>query len=57
MAKDYVTLYHEIEARDAALGRASPDLMKAFDALVAETGKAGALDTETKELLALGIAV
>lgn len=31
--------------------------MKAFDALVTEAGKAGALDTKTKELLALGIAV
>lgn len=57
MAKDYVKLIHEIEARDASLGKAAPKLMKAFDALVTEAGKAGALDTKTKELLALGIAV
>ena len=57
MTKDYVKLYDEINARDSALGKALPALMKAFDALVTQASKAGALDTKTKELLALAIAV
>ncbi len=57
MATDYVRV--EAEARKAAenLSAAAPEAVSAFFQLADATLKDGALDSRTKELMALGIAI
>ncbi|MDO6461596.1 carboxymuconolactone decarboxylase family protein [Granulosicoccaceae sp. 1_MG-2023] len=55
--KDFPANYQELGAGMEALGQAIPATMQAFGALHAASSEAGALDTKTKELIALGIAI
>lgn len=57
MSQDLVAYGREMDARTAALFKAAPGPMRAFQQLVAEATKAGALDAKIKELMALAIAV
>lgn len=49
--------YQALCARSEALGKAVPDVMKAFGALHGAVVKEGALTVKTKELIALMISV
>ncbi len=57
MHKDWPEMATELSGaiREVRLG--SPGVMKAFSAMAKAATDAGALDTKTKELIALGIAV
>ncbi|WP_339705061.1 carboxymuconolactone decarboxylase family protein [uncultured Sphingosinicella sp.] len=57
MHKDWPEMATELSGaiREVRLG--SPEVMKAFSAMAKAATDAGALDTKTKELIALGIAV
>ena len=57
MPKDYKAYASDVDARAANLFKAAPDAMRAFRGLAEESAKAGALDSKTKELMSLGIAV
>ncbi len=57
MSGDYEALAGEVDARTAALFRAAPKPMRAFRGLMEATSEPGALDSATKELMALAIAV
>ncbi len=57
MSKDFTQIANDVIAGIGALRQGTPDTMKAFGALsVAATG-AGALDSKTKELMALAIGI
>ncbi len=53
----YKTLVKDISATLPALGGNIPDVMKGFGGLAKASTKAGSLDTKTKELIAIAIAV
>lgn len=55
--KDYPGHYQELCDWMEKLGSAIPGPMQGFAALHQSATKAGALDTKTKELIALGIAI
>lgn len=53
----YPAQLEHLKAYMGELANARPETMRAFDALHAAAGAAGALDARTKELIALAIAV
>ncbi|MGB0133769.1 carboxymuconolactone decarboxylase family protein [Dokdonella sp.] len=55
--KDFPAHYQELGTWMEKLGTALPDVMQGFGALHDSSLKAGALDSKTKELIALGIAI
>lgn len=55
--KNFVEHYNELGAWMETLGQAIPNTMQGFGAMHEGTIKAGALDSKTKELIALGIAI
>ena len=57
MSKDYKALAGEVDGRAANLFKAAPDQMRAFRGLMDAATKDGALDTKTKELMALAIGI
>ncbi|MCO6542023.1 MAG: carboxymuconolactone decarboxylase family protein [Lactobacillus sp.] len=54
---DYSEQYEKFGKETANLRKQSPEEMKAFGGLVKTTLQEGALDTKTKEMIALGIAI
>ena len=57
MGKDYVELGREFDRGVRALGKEAPGVMGAFRELASAASKEGALDTRTKELMALAIGI
>lgn len=57
MHKDWPQMARELSGAIKEVRLGAPEVMKAFSAMAASATSAGALDTKTKELLALGIAV
>lgn len=57
MKKDYPQIARDLTHEIAALRAASPDTMNAFSALARSATEARALDTKTKELIAVAISV
>ncbi len=57
MLKDWQAMASELSGDIRSLRTGAPDVMKGFSALAQAALKAGALDTRTKELVALAIAV
>ncbi|MFW5883714.1 MAG: carboxymuconolactone decarboxylase family protein, partial [Verrucomicrobiota bacterium] len=53
----YKDLNNETKALMQELGKQSPELMQAFQGLHQSATKSGALDTKTKELIALSLSV
>ena len=57
MATDHKAYAKEVDGRAAALFKAAPDTMRAFRGLMEAAGEDGALDSKTKELMALAISI
>jgi len=57
MHKDWPEMAKELSGLIKEVRVGAPDVMKSFSAMAAATTGDGALDSKTKELLALGIAV
>jgi AhpD family alkylhydroperoxidase len=57
MLKDWTAMAAELTGDIRSLRAGAPDVMKGFSALAQAALKADALDTKTKELIALAIAV
>jgi len=57
MYKDWRAMASELTADIRTLRAGAPDVMKGFSALAQAALKADALDTKTKELIALAVAV
>lgn len=57
MTKDWKNLMAELSAPLRELREGAPDVMKGFSAIAQASLKANALDTKTKELIALAIGV
>ena len=57
MYKDWPEMAEELNPLVAALRTAQPDVMKGFGQMAQAALKTQALDTKTKELIALGISV
>jgi AhpD family alkylhydroperoxidase len=57
MSKDYAAITGRISANLARLRADIPDTMKAFGGMAHAASRAGALDTKTKELIALALGV
>ena len=57
MLHDWQAMASELTGDIGSLRTGAPDVMKGFSALAQAALKAGALDTRTKELIALAIAV
>lgn len=57
MIKDHSKRYHDLIKLMEELGTGIPDSMKAFEELHRSSIKDGVLDSRTKELIALGIAI
>lgn len=57
MHKDWPQMARELSGAIKEVRLGTPEVMKAFSAMASSATSAGALDTKTKELLALGIAV
>ncbi len=57
MAKDYHQIADEVLSGIAALRHGAPDAMKAFGALSTAATATQAIDTKTKELMALAIGI
>lgn len=57
MHKDWPAMANELSAAIKEVRLGSPEVMKHFSAMAAAATAGGALDTRTKELIALGIAV
>lgn len=57
MSKDYKAYAGEVDARGANLFKAVPETMRAYRGLMEAASKDGALDTKTKELMALAIGI
>ncbi len=57
MVSDHKAFAKEIDARAGTLFKAAPESMRAFHGLMQAAGKAGAIDSKTKELMALAIAI
>ena len=57
MVSDHKAFAKEIDGRAASLFKALPGPMRAFNGLMESAGDNGALDTKTKELMALAIGI
>ena len=57
MATDYKQLMADVSKQVGALRKDLPDTMGGFSTMAAGADKAGALDSKTKEFVALGIAI
>ena len=57
MVSDHKAFAKEVDARAANLFKAAPDAMRAFRGLMESAGKDGALDSKTKELMALAVGI
>ncbi|AJY47237.1 carboxymuconolactone decarboxylase family protein [Martelella endophytica] len=57
MAADYISMAADISKQTAVLKQDIPETMAGFYAMAGGADKAGALDSKTKEYVALGIAV
>lgn len=57
MQKDWPEMASELSHAIKEVRLGSPDVMKAFSEMAQAATKAGAVDTKTKELIALAIAV
>lgn len=57
MSKDFAKTAHDVVAGVGLLQRGAPDAMKAFGALATAATAAKAIDTKTKELMALAIGI
>ena len=57
MTKDFAEIAHEVVTGVGLLQRGAPDTMKAFGALSAAATAPKAIDTKTKELMALAIGI
>lgn len=57
MKTDYLEITKDISATLKELRAGAPDVMKGFSAIAQAASKADALDTKTKELIALAIGV
>ena len=57
MSKDFAETAHDVMTGIGLLQRGAPDAMKAFGALSAAATASKALDTKTKELMALAIGI
>lgn len=57
MSRDYAAFAAGVDDRARALYKAAPKAMGAFRTLSREATRAGTLDTRTKELMALAIAI
>lgn len=57
MSKDFKAIEKEVVENLGALRKAAPDSMKAFADLAAAATATSALDTKTKELMALAIGI
>ena len=57
MNKDWPEMAKELSVAIKEVRLGAPETMKAFSAMAAAATSAGVLDTKTKELIALGIAV
>ncbi len=57
MAKDFAQIADEVISGIGILRQGTPDPMKAFAALSTTATAAGAVDTKTKELMALAIGI
>ena len=55
--KNFPELFKGLNVWMEKLGMAAPEVMKGFGSLHAASLKSGALETKTKELIALGIAI
>jgi AhpD family alkylhydroperoxidase len=57
MSKDFVQTANEVVTGVGLLRQGTPDAMKAFASLAAAATAANAIDTKTKELMALAIGI
>lgn len=57
MSKDFAEISHDVVAGVGLLQRSVPDTMKAFGALSTAATASKAIDTKTKELMALAIGI
>jgi AhpD family alkylhydroperoxidase len=57
MSKDFVQIANDVTAGVKLLQQGSPDTVKAFGALAAAATTSKAIDTKTKELMALAIGI
>jgi AhpD family alkylhydroperoxidase len=57
VAKDYVQIANDVETGVGLLRQAAPDAMKAFGGLAIASTASRALDSRTKELMALAIGI
>ncbi len=57
MAKDYAEIYDHLNEMIERLGEAAPATMEGFGRLHEAGAESGALDTRTKELIALAIGI
>ena len=57
MISDHKKLAKEVDGRAAKLFKAAPDTMRSFRGLMENVGKDGALDSKTKELMALAVGI
>ncbi len=57
MSKDFAEVAHDVITGVGLLQRGAPDTMKAFGALSTAATASKALDTKTKELMALAIGI
>ena len=57
MAKDYRNIYSHLQELMGRLGEDAPGVMEGFDRLHEASRTSGALDTKTKELIALAIGI
>ena len=57
MSKNFVELGHELDRGATVLSQQAPEIMGAFRNLASAASKDGALDTKTKELMALAIGI
>lgn len=57
MSKDFVRIAHDVVEGLGLLRQGSPDTMKAFASLATTSTATNAIDTKTKELMALAIGI
>jgi AhpD family alkylhydroperoxidase len=57
MSKDFADIAHDVTAGVGLLQQAAPNAMKAFGALAIAATAPNAIDTKTKELMALAIGI
>ena len=57
MVSDHKAFAKEVDGRAANLFKAAPETMRAYRGLMETVGKDGALDSKTKELMALAVGI